>query len=146
MPTLSGQSDGQLSGQWMDRAPQSGELVACGVHEVDVLGQRLADRAGQRLGTPVGYETAADLVLDLLAQPVEARLHLVAGQAFFQGGQMAVRGLAPRRLEHAFEESVQIEVPQRSVEVVRAADRASRLHPRVTADCEARERRDPARR
>jgi hypothetical protein len=55
-----------------------GHLLAAGVHEVDVLGQRLAQRLGHRLDAAVGHEPAADLGLDLLLQLLDAVLVLVA--------------------------------------------------------------------
>ena len=119
-------------------SPQRHQLVPGGVHEVDVLGQRLAHRLGQRLAAPVGHQPAADLVLDLLAQLVDARLVLVAQQPLLERGEPVdplplgvarpsrraapVPGLVHQALQHP----VEVEVPQRAVEVVRAAHRPAR--------------------
>ena len=92
---LAGQAHRQLAGEGVDGAAQRRQLVARGVHEVDLLGQRLAQRPGQGLGAPVGDQPAADLVLELASQAVEAGLELVAGQALLERCQLAPR--APRR-------------------------------------------------
>ena len=72
---------GELAREGLDRLAHRGELVARRVHEVDVLGQGLAQAAGERLGPPVGDEAAADLGLDLLFQLLDAGPVLV-----FQAG------------------------------------------------------------
>jgi hypothetical protein len=69
---LAGQAHGQLAGERVDRLAQRRHLLAGGVHEVDVLGQRLAQRLGHGLDAPVGDQAAADLGLDLLLQLVDA--------------------------------------------------------------------------
>ena len=69
-------------------------LLAGGVHEVDVLGQRLAQRAGHRLDAPVGHEGPADLGLDLLLQLLDAGLVLVLLEALLERGERLRR---PRR-------------------------------------------------
>jgi hypothetical protein len=66
---LAGQAHRELAGERVDRLAQRRHLLAAGVHEVDVLGQRLAQRAGHGLDAAVGHQAAADLGLDLLAQP-----------------------------------------------------------------------------
>jgi hypothetical protein len=102
------------------------------VHEVDVLGQRLAQRLGHGLDAPVGHQAAADLGLDLLLQLVDAGLVLVALEALLERGERLGRllaGLLHEPLEHA----VEVEVPQRAVQVVGAADRPARLHARRSA-------------
>ena len=91
---LAGQADRQLAGQGGDGLAQGGQLLPAGVHEVDVLGQRLAQRLGHRLGAPVGDQAAADLGLDLPAQGVQAGLVLLAGQPLLQVGELAVRSAA----------------------------------------------------
>ena len=63
------------------------QLLAGGVHDVDVLGQRLAHRAGQRLGAAVLDQAAADLGLDGAAELLDARLELVRRQPLLQLGQ-----------------------------------------------------------
>ena len=67
-----------------ERLAQGHQLVAGGVHHVDVLGQGLAHRLGQRLAAPVGHQPPADLVLDLLAELVDPGLELVAQQPLLQ--------------------------------------------------------------
>jgi hypothetical protein len=81
---LAGQAHGQLAGQRVDGLAQRRHLLAAGVHEVDVLGQRLAQRAGHGLDAPVGHEAPADLGLDLLAELLDAGLVLVALQPLLQ--------------------------------------------------------------
>ena len=58
--------------QRVDRPLQLLHLLARRVHEVDVLGQRLAQRARHRLDAAVGDEPAADLRLDQLPQLLAA--------------------------------------------------------------------------
>ena len=111
-----------------------------GVHDVDVLGQRLAQRLGQGLAPPVGHQPSPDLVLDLALEAVHPGLELVAEQALLQGGEsrgvaggggaagsLPVLGL----LHQALEQPVEVEVPQRAVEVVGPAHRPAGLHPGV---------------
>ena len=141
---LAGQPDGQLAGERLQRLAQRHQLVAGGVHHVDVLGQWLAQRPGQRLAAPVGHQAPPDLVLDLLAEPIDAGLVLVAQQPLLErgerghrgpglGGRVVVerRGRGPGRIHQPVQHPVEVEVPQRPVEVVGPPDRSTRLHPRV---------------
>ena len=127
------QPRGQGPGQRVDGPLEREHLLAGGVHEVDVFGERLAQGAGHRLDAPVGDETAADLGFDELAQHPESSLVLlgleprrevvVGDVAFFLGSADE-----PRR------EVVQVELPQRPVQVVGAPDGASRFHARELGD------------
>ena len=103
------------------------------MHEVDVFGERLAQGLGHRLDPPVGDQPPPDLGLDLLLQLLDARLELVALEALLEGGHVAADFLASG-IHELLEHAVEIEVPQRAVEVVRAADWAARLHAGVPAD------------
>ena len=110
-----------------------------GVHEVHVLGQRLAQRLGHGLHAPVGHQAPADLGLDLLLELLDARLVLVALEALLQRGEglgRVVAGLVHEPLEHV----VEVQVPQRPVEVVGAAHGAAGLHAGVALDRLAGER------
>ena len=103
------------------------------MHEVDIFGQRLAERLGHRFDTTVGDEPPTDLRLDLLLQLVGARLVLVTGETLLE----VRRGLAVfvlLLLEQPFEHTIDVEIPQRAVQVVGAADRAARLHAGVPLD------------
>ena len=124
---LAGQAHGELAGEGLQRLAQHHHLLAGGVHEVDVLGQRLAQRAGHGLHTPVGHEAPADLGLDLLLQLLDAGLELVALEALLELGER-LGALLAGLLHELLEQVVEIEVPQRAVQVVGAADRAARLH------------------
>jgi len=68
----------------VQHAVQHGQLLAGGVHDVDVLGEGLPDRPGEGLGPPVLDETPADLPLDGLAQLVDAGPVLVADEALLE--------------------------------------------------------------
>ena len=57
-----------------------GQLVAGGVHDVEVLGQRAAHRPRERGGAPVLHEPAADLVFDRALQLLDAALGVVLGE------------------------------------------------------------------
>ena len=50
VPALAGQAHGQLARERVQGPAQGGQLLPGGVHDVDVLGQGLSDRAGQGLG------------------------------------------------------------------------------------------------
>ena len=103
------------------------------MHEVDVFGQWLAERLGHRFDTTVGDKPPTDFRLDLLLQLVGARLVLVTGEALLEirrGFAVFVLFL----LEQPFEHTINVEVPQRAVQVVGAADRAARLHAGVPLD------------
>ena len=78
--------------QRVDGLLQREHLLARRVHELDVLGQRLAQRARHRLDAAVGDEPATDLLLDQLAQLLEPRLELLVGEAV---GELALLDLAP---------------------------------------------------
>ena len=71
----------QRARQRVDRPLQRQHLLARRVHEVDVLGQRLAQRARHRLDAAVGHEPAADLRLDQLPQLLEAAPRTPRGRA-----------------------------------------------------------------
>ena len=82
---LAGEARLQLAGERVDRPAHLDELVAGGVHEVDVLGERLAQGPGERLDASVGHQAPADLRLDLLAELLDPRLVLVATGAAPRG-------------------------------------------------------------
>ena len=127
---LPGQPHGQLAGQGRDGLAQGGQFLPAGVHEVDVLGERLAQRFGHGLGPAVGDQPAADFGLDLPAQGVQAGLVLLLGQPFLQLGELPARLLAGR-FHHSPEDGVKVELPEGAVQVVGATDRPARLHPGI---------------
>ena len=88
---LAGEARLQLAGERLDRLADLDELLAARVHEVDVFGQRFAQRAGKRLDAAVGHEPAADLGLDLPAQLVDPRLVLVFEQPLLEWRQLPRR-------------------------------------------------------
>ena len=133
-----------------------------GVHELDVLWQRLAHAARECLGSPVSDQPPADLGLDLLLQLFDAGAVLILEQSLLQRGQPAcpsttqhqsARGLAlcrrvvragpvvacqRARLAHQpGEHALEVEIAKRPVEVVRAPDRAPHLDGRITHHREA---------
>ena len=132
MAALARQADRELARERVDGAPQGGHLVATGVHEIDVLRQRLAQRARHRLGAPVGHQAAADLRLDLLAQALDALLELVALQTLLERRELA--GFLASGVHQTLEHGVELEVPQRPVEVVGATHGSPRLHPGEARD------------
>ena len=129
---LAGEAGGELAGERLQRLAQRQHLLAAGVHEVDVLGQRLAQRLGHGLDAAVGHQPAADLGLDLLLELLDAALVLVVLEPLLELGELAVHLLAGG-LHQLLEHAVEIEVPQRAVEVVGAADGPARLHAGVAA-------------
>jgi hypothetical protein len=82
--TLAGQAHRQLAGERDERLAQAHHLVAGGVHEVDVFGQRLAQRLGHRLHAAVGHQATTDLGLDLLLELLDAVLVLVSLEALLE--------------------------------------------------------------
>ena len=119
--------------QRVDRLLQLLHLLARRVHEVDVFGQRLAQRARHRLDAAVGDEPAADLGLDHLLQDLEPAFEVFrASRSSNAPSPIAVVLLG--LLHHLADETVGVELPQRAVEVVRAADRPARLHAREARD------------
>ena len=105
-------------------------LVARRVHELDVFGQRLAQRARHRLHAAVGDEPATDLLLDQLAQLLQPGVDFLAREALVER-RLRRLALVARHAHHPHGEIVEVEHPQRAVEVVGAADGTTRLHPRV---------------
>jgi hypothetical protein len=67
VPPLARQSHRELARKGLDGAAQRAHLLAGGMHEVDVLRQRLAQGARHRLHPAIGHEPAPDLGLDLLS-------------------------------------------------------------------------------
>ena len=127
--------------QRVDRPAAALHLLARRVHEVDVFGQRLAQRARHRLDAAVGDEPAADLLLDQLPQLLEPGLELLAREPV---GELALARPRPARAPASISrcrEAVEVELPQRAVEVVGAADGPARLHARELLH---RRRREPA--
>src|SRR5207253_942490 len=82
--TLARQAHRELARERSDRLAKVVEFVLRRVHEVDVFGKRLAQRARHRFGTAVGDEATTDLGLDLLTQLLDARLVLVVHEALFE--------------------------------------------------------------
>ncbi len=70
------------------------------MHEVDVLGQRLAQRAGHRVDAAVLHEPAANLGLHEITQLAQPRLELLALQAVgeLRGETLLVAAVARRAL------------------------------------------------
>ncbi len=97
------------------------------MHELDVFGQRLAQRLGHGLGTPIGDEPATDLGLDLFLELLDPFVVLVVLEALLERGQLATDLLAAG-FHQLFEHRVEIEVAQRAIQVVRATDRPAGLH------------------
>ena len=129
---------GQRARQRVDRALQLLHLLARRVHEVDVFGQRLAQRARHRLDAAVGDEPAPDLGLDQLLEHLEPALEVLVREALVErafADLLVLLGL----LHHLADETFGVELPQRAVQVVRTADRAARLHPREARDRGRRE-------
>ena len=110
------------------------------MHEVDVLGQRLAQRARHRLDPPVGDEPAPDLRLDHVAELAQAALVLLAGEPGLEIALVAFAlaalalALLGRALHEPARERVVVQLPQRPVQVVGPADGPARLHAREARD------------
>ena len=90
-------------------------------------GSGLRKRLGHRLRTTVGDEAAADLGLDLLLELLDALVVLVVLESLLERRQLTA-DLFAAGLHQLLEHAVEVEVAQRAVQVVGAADRAPRLH------------------
>ena len=130
---LAGEARGELARQRIERLAQRLHLIARRVHELDVFGERFAQRLGHGLGASVGDEATADLGLDLLLELVDAMLVLLALEALLQRRHLALE-LLLGRLHQLVEHRVEVEVPQRAIQVVRATDWSAGLHPREPLD------------
>ncbi len=121
---------GQRPRERVHRVLQGHHLLARRVHELDVLGQRLAQRARHCLDAAIGDEQTTDLVLDQLTELLEPRLELLARETI---GQLALVDLAALlRLAHETRSQiVHVDLTQGAVQVVRATHRPARLHARV---------------
>ena len=87
----------------------------------------------------VGDEPAPDLGLDHLLQDLQAAFVLLAREPLVErafADLLVLLGL----LHHLGDEAFGVELPQRAVEVVRAADRTTGLHPGEARHRRARER------
>ena len=129
---LAGEPRCELAGERLQCLAQLRHLLTRRVHELDVLGKRLAQRLRHGLDTAVGDEAATDLGLDLFLERVDASVELVTLEPFLQIGELGVMRLGALLLclHQLLEHAVEVEVPQRAVEVVRATHRAPRLHAR----------------
>ena len=124
----------ERAGQRLDRALELLHLLARRVHEVDVLGQRLAQRARHRLDPAIGDEPAPDLRLDHVAQLAQAASYSSRAKRACEIALVALAlalalALLLRPLHQPRGEAVVVELPQRPVQVVGAADRPPGLHP-----------------
>ena len=124
----------------VDRLLELLHLLARRVHEVDVFGKRLAQRARHRLDAAVGDQTPPDLGLDHLLQDLQPAFVLFLREPLVEGA-LADRVVLLGLRHHLRDETFGIELPQRAVQVVRAAHRAG------PAPCprSARRPRPPAR-
>ena len=133
-----GQPSGQRPGQRADGALEGGHLLPGGVHELDVLRQLGPQAVGHRLRPPVGDQPPADLGLHLLPQPLDPGRQLLPGQPLRQfvgeAAPACLDSFLGELLHEPVEETVEVEGPQRAVEVVGAAHRPARLHPGVAGD------------
>ncbi len=99
------------------------------MHEIHLFDERLAQGLGDRLVSSIFHEPPADLIAYLLTQllnPVGGVLGENAPPQIVQ----SIRLTGQQGLEQPFFECVYIELPEGPVQVVGAADRPSRLHPR----------------
>ena len=135
MPVTSalGQPGCQRARQRVDRPLELVHLLTGRVHEVDVLRQRLAQRARHRLDTTVGDEPPPDLGFDQFLEHLEAAVVVLAGEALVERAFADLLVLL-RALHHLLDQTFGVELPQRPVQVVRTADRSARLHPREARD------------
>ena len=133
MAPLARQPHRQLAGERIDRLSQAQQLLATGVHEVDIFGKGLAQRLGHGLDTAIGHETATDLGLDLLLEAVDTRLELVLLETLLERREWG-RCLIPGLLQESFEHVVEIEIPKRAIEVIGATHRSPRLHTGIAGD------------
>ena len=102
------------------------------MHEVDIFRKRFAERLRHRLDSPIGDQATADLRLNLLLEFVDAALVLVALETLLEVGEIFALALVVLVLfEEPFKDTVEIEVPQRPVQVIRTSDGTAWLHPGV---------------
>ena len=134
MPPALCEAGRERARQRVDRLLELLHLVARRVHEVDVLGQRLAQRARHRLDAPVGNQAPPDLRLDHLLQDLQPAFEVFAREPLVERA-VADLVLVLGVRHHLAGETVDVELPQRAVQVVRTADRTARLHA-----CEPRDR------
>ena len=125
--------------QRVDRPLELLHLLARRVHEVDVFGQRLAQRARHRLDTAVGDEPAADLGFDQLLEDLEPAFVVLAREALVERAFADLLSSCCACSIILLDETFGVELPQRPVQVVRAADRPARLHAREARDRGRRE-------
>ena len=134
VPALAGQAHRQLARQRLEDTVQHGQFLAGRVHDVDVLGQGFAHRTGQRLGTAILHQAAADLGLHGTAELLDACLELVRCEALLQLGQRPAGGARLGLTHEPLQHGVEVEVPQCSVQVVGPPDGSPGFHACVTVD------------
>ena len=117
-------SAGQPPGERLDHAAHGDDLLARGVQEVDVLGQRAAQGAGHGRGAAVVHQAAAHLGLHGLAESLQLGLVLLDLQPAEQAGLFT--GLL-WVVDQTGEQPVGIHGAQRAEHVVGARDRAAGL-------------------
>ena len=108
------------------------------MHEIDVFGQRLAQGARHRLDTTISDETPTNLRFDQLTQHLHARAELLPEEPLPERVVGDIPAFA-RPSHQARRELVDVELPERAIQVVRAPDRTAGLHARVLRDRHRRE-------
>ena len=123
------EANGEFATERAQRALELGHLVAIGVHDVEVFGQRLAHGLGERLGAAVFDESLTDDAFDLGLQLSRCAREPLRARGAGTAGRHHSR---PSR--EALLQVLEIEIAQCPIEVVRAADRTTRFHPGVARD------------
>ena len=90
-------------------------------------GNGLRKRARHRLDAAIGNQSPADLGFDHLAEHFEAAVEVFACETLVECA-FADLAIVLRLLHHLADEAVGVELTQRAVEVVRAANRSARFH------------------
>ena len=108
-----------------------GQLLACGVHQIDVLDERRAQRSRHGLGATVGDETSDDLAPHLGTQQVDQAVGCPLQRAVrASGSAVGVGRFAAAESRRSFG----VETMHHPVEVVAPADRPARLEPGQPVD------------
>ena len=90
MATLACEPRRQFAGEWEECFLQPLHLLAAGVHEFHVFGQRFAQSLGHRFCPAISNETATNLCLDFFLELLDSLFVLVFRQTLLQVRHVAV--------------------------------------------------------
>ena len=98
------------------------------MHELNIFWQWLTQCFRHCLGTPVSHKTATNLGFNLFFEGIDSAFVFIFFEAFLKSRQITTSFLFAG-LHEFLQHVVQIKISQSAVQVIRASDRTTWLHP-----------------